>query len=236
MSTEPEQKPADNEIAAEIEGFESEPKPQPAPPDAPKPREVAPAAVEIPEKREIERKPEPMPEPKAEENPPKWGAWPESATKNREAWLHEAARRIARNGAADLPGVLFSVGWGKGGTRGAKNWSVVENADAKGWQIFIRPNVAERVEALACTILAMRQLGVRLWNAKLLEGMGRDWPAYPQPDVTHEHKQQVTRLIKCHCTACGYIVRTTQRWIATGMPLCPCENPPRAMVSEGGEP
>jgi hypothetical protein len=32
-----------------------------------------------------------------------------------------------------------------------------------------------------------------------------------------------SRLIKCECEACGYVVRTTQKWIdGTGAPLCPC--------------
>lgn len=167
--------------------------------------------------------------PRKEDKPIPQGPWPVDATKNREAWLHEASRRISRNGAEDLRGVLFSVGFGKGGTRGAKNWSVIENAASDGWQVFIRPNVADKVLAMACTIDALRALGVRLWPAKQLAGIGVDWPDYPQPDVTHEHKQQATRLIKCWCKACGYTVRTTQRWLTTGAPLCPCQQPPIPM-------
>lgn len=35
-------------------------------------------------------------------------------------------------------------------------------------------------------------------------------------------KKQSTRLIKCECADCGYVVRTTRKWIAEGAPICPC--------------
>ena len=35
-------------------------------------------------------------------------------------------------------------------------------------------------------------------------------------------KKQGTRLIKCECNDCGYIVRTTEKWLVFGAPLCPC--------------
>ncbi len=35
-------------------------------------------------------------------------------------------------------------------------------------------------------------------------------------------KKQGTRLIKCECNECGYTVRTTQKWLVFGAPLCPC--------------
>jgi len=35
-------------------------------------------------------------------------------------------------------------------------------------------------------------------------------------------KKQSTRMIKCECGECGYIARTSQKWIdAAGAPLCP---------------
>lgn len=33
---------------------------------------------------------------------------------------------------------------------------------------------------------------------------------------------QTTRLIKLACPACGYTVRTTQKWLDVGLPVCPC--------------
>ena len=35
-------------------------------------------------------------------------------------------------------------------------------------------------------------------------------------------KKQSTRLIKCECPACGYVVRVAQKWLDTGLPICPC--------------
>jgi SprT-like family len=36
-------------------------------------------------------------------------------------------------------------------------------------------------------------------------------------------KKQSTRLIKCECEACGYVVRTTRKWLEEiGAPLCAC--------------
>ena len=34
--------------------------------------------------------------------------------------------------------------------------------------------------------------------------------------------KQGTRLQKIACPACGYTARTTAKWIATGLPTCPC--------------
>ena len=35
-------------------------------------------------------------------------------------------------------------------------------------------------------------------------------------------KKQGTRLIKLTCPGCGYVLRTTQKWIETGLPTCAC--------------
>lgn len=36
------------------------------------------------------------------------------------------------------------------------------------------------------------------------------------------HKPQGTRMLKLECLNCGYIVRTTAKWVAVGLPVCPC--------------
>ena len=36
------------------------------------------------------------------------------------------------------------------------------------------------------------------------------------------HPKQSTRLLKLTCPACGYTIRTTARWVAVGLPTCPC--------------
>jgi hypothetical protein len=35
-------------------------------------------------------------------------------------------------------------------------------------------------------------------------------------------KKQTTRLFKCECGECGYVIRTTRKWIETGLPTCHC--------------
>lgn len=35
-------------------------------------------------------------------------------------------------------------------------------------------------------------------------------------------KKQATRMLKLTCDGCGYICRTTQRWLDTGLPTCHC--------------
>lgn len=36
--------------------------------------------------------------------------------------------------------------------------------------------------------------------------------------------KQTTRMIKCECPSCGYLVRTTQKWIDLGVPSCPVDD------------
>lgn len=37
-------------------------------------------------------------------------------------------------------------------------------------------------------------------------------------------KKQTTRMLKLEADCCGYVVRTTQKWIEVGLPACPCGN------------
>lgn len=47
---------------------------------------------------------------------------------------------------------------------------------------------------------------------------------YPHTVMTpaKKEKTQTTRMLKIECPTCGYIVRTTKKWIAEGVPTCPC--------------
>lgn len=48
---------------------------------------------------------------------------------------------------------------------------------------------------------------------------------YPHPKLSpggSPAKKQSTRMIKLECDDCGYVVRTTQKWIDVGLPSCPC--------------
>lgn len=50
-----------------------------------------------------------------------------------------------------------------------------------------------------------------------LEAIG----TYPHAEIqAGAKKHQSTRMLKLTCPACGYIIRTTARWIATGVPTC----------------
>jgi hypothetical protein len=47
---------------------------------------------------------------------------------------------------------------------------------------------------------------------------------YPHALLKESGKKQSTRMIKCECMDCGYIVRTSQKWIdELGAPICPCQ-------------
>jgi hypothetical protein len=51
-------------------------------------------------------------------------------------------------------------------------------------------------------------------------------------DITKlKTKKQSTRMVKCECPDCGYIVRTTRKWLEEGAPICPCNK--REMRYEG---
>jgi hypothetical protein len=46
---------------------------------------------------------------------------------------------------------------------------------------------------------------------------------YPHALLKESGKKQSTRMVKCECPECGYIARTSQKWIdEQGAPLCPC--------------
>lgn len=50
-----------------------------------------------------------------------------------------------------------------------------------------------------------------------LEALG----AYPHAEIAAgTRKVQATRMLKLSCPTCGYIVRTTSKWLATGVPTC----------------
>lgn len=57
-------------------------------------------------------------------------------------------------------------------------------------------------------------------------GKGYDRPA-------DAPKKQGTRMLKCACPTCGYVVRTTQKWLDVAVPLCPVDEV--AMVVGGGK-
>jgi len=56
-----------------------------------------------------------------------------------------------------------------------------------------------------------------------LLGVLKRLPDYPHAALSlAEVKKQTTRMIKLECVNCGYVVRTTAKWIDQGLPTCCC--------------
>lgn len=47
---------------------------------------------------------------------------------------------------------------------------------------------------------------------------------YPHAEISLavQVKKQTTRMIKVECPACGYVLRTTAKWLEVGVPTCCC--------------
>lgn len=68
---------------------------------------------------------------------------------------------------------------------------------------------------------------------KKLKRIAKNLGAYPHAalDGTVGVKKQTTRMIKCVCPSCGYVARTTAKWIEeVGAPLCPCNSEPMEVM------
>ena len=59
--------------------------------------------------------------------------------------------------------------------------------------------------------------------AKRLNALVEQLGEYPHALLKESGKKQSTRMIKCECYSCGYIARTSSKWIEeAGAPICPC--------------
>lgn len=60
--------------------------------------------------------------------------------------------------------------------------------------------------------------------AEWAKGLSADLGDYPHTRLTppKEEKKQGTRMLKLQAPCCGYVVRTTKKWIEEGLPSCPC--------------
>jgi hypothetical protein len=64
------------------------------------------------------------------------------------------------------------------------------------------------------------------WTDELLQKIG----PYPAGFLTDSPKQG-TRMLRCQCTACGYIARVSRRWLdQAGAPICPTDRIAMATV------
>jgi len=44
---------------------------------------------------------------------------------------------------------------------------------------------------------------------------------YPHAKIDYtKQKKQTTRMIKCECESCGYVVRTSRKWVEIALPIC----------------
>ena len=56
-------------------------------------------------------------------------------------------------------------------------------------------------------------------NGNAIDSLG----AYPHAAITMSSAvKQGTRMLRLSCSGCGYILRTTQRWVNEGLPTCHC--------------
>lgn len=93
---------------------------------------------------------------------------------------------------------------------------------------FAKVAKAFGLEGKMTATVAGEELKGRL-NA-LIEELGE----YPHALLKESGKKQSTRMIKCECDDCGYIVRTSQKWIdEMGAPICPCQ---MGIIEDGGMP
>lgn len=80
------------------------------------------------------------------------------------------------------------------------------------------------------------QAGPELIEA--LTGILAEIGPYPHSAINptlSDKKKQSTRMIKLCCPKCGYIARTTKKWIEVGVPTCSIDNIPFILDSEDDE-
>lgn len=134
-------------------------------------------------------------------------------------------------------------------------WKSKASADEVTHHIFINPRLDGIVEVVATLahemvhaaddgehshkgpfVKAVRDMGLEGKATATVAGAGfAEWAkslsseigAYPHVALVPlaQEKKQGTRMLKLEADCCGYIVRTTKKWIEVGLPSCPCGNP-----------
>jgi hypothetical protein len=70
------------------------------------------------------------------------------------------------------------------------------------------------------------------WAAGVINKLGM----YPAGSISDaKRKKQTTRLLKCECGECGYVVRVAKSWAEIGLPICPTDNQPMICDAIGGD-
>lgn len=133
-------------------------------------------------------------------------------------------------------------------------WKSAAAEDEVTHHIFINPRLTDHVEVIATLahemvhaaddgesehkglfVRAVRDLGLDGKATATFAGEDfADWARSIEPSVgQYPHtglipllveKVQTTRMLKLEADCCGYVVRTTQKWIDIGIPSCPCGN------------
>lgn len=146
------------------------------------------------------------------------GDWPAETARNREAWLSHAAALMLLGHPPLTPSPLWSCGYGKGGTRGSQRVSIGQGMDGRPL-VFIRPTIHDKATAASSVSDALIRMGAVHSDCRAALPT---WPEYPQPEAMEQSKTQATRLIKCTCEKCGFVFRTTAKWIPDdGLMNCP---------------
>lgn len=148
--------------------------------------------------------------------------------------------------------VGFPKSGGKGNVIG-QCWSGLASADSRP-QIFIHPSLVDSVrvldvlahelvhatvgtecghkgafKALATSLGLEGKMTATVAGAELagrLNALVSELGEYPHAmlDPKTGGKKQTTRLVKCSCESCGYVVRTSRKWLEeSGAPWCPCQ-------------
>lgn len=134
-------------------------------------------------------------------------------------------------------------------------WAARGAEDEKSHHIFINPRLTDIVQVVATLahemvhaaddgehkhkgpfLKACREMGLEGKATATVAGAAfAEWAreldtklgTYPHVGLVPvmEIKKQSTRMLKLEADCCGYVVRTTQKWIDVGVPSCPCGNP-----------
>ena len=134
---------------------------------------------------------------------------------DREQWLSQAAALI-HGKPLSMP---ISYGFGRGGTRSAKGYSIHQD-DSGSPQLFIHPttrNAETLIERIATATLTEYVKHSPSYFANQLP----PFPTEGLPPTSTDNKDGI-RQIKCVCPSCGFTMRTSAKWIARGLPVCAC--------------
>lgn len=133
-------------------------------------------------------------------------------------------------------------------------WRAEASGDKTQHHIFINPRLEDPIEVVATLAHEMVHAAdngenghkgpfTKMVRAMGLEGKptatfaGEDFKAFVEKVLVevgeYPHvklvsvaapKKQTTRMLKVEAKCCGYTVRTTQKWLEIGSPMCPCGN------------